>query len=247
MSNEKKYQSSETVEIRRSEINLASYNLRTISAEARKKLKANIKANGIIGGLVYNLRTKTLVSGHQRLSILDELNKYPDNDYLVKVEAIDVNEKKEKELNVWFNNNSVQGEWDYDQLAQLIPDIDYTQAGLSDEDLQLIGIDFTMQTDIEVGIADSLNELMRPQRELREADKAAKKEMSQAEKIAHNKEIKAKVNRDAEEQARDLESYVMLSFDTYKAKSAFMRRFGFDPIEKFVKGELFSEMVERIE
>ena len=37
----------------------------------------------------------------------------------------------------------------------------------------------------------------------------------------------------------------MLNFDTYKHKAAFMRRFGFDPMEKFIKGELFSDMVER--
>lgn len=247
MSELSKYFTSETIEIQRSEINLADYNPRSISAETRKKLKQNIKKNGLLGGLVYNLRTKTLVSGHQRISVLDELNNYPDNDYLVKVEAIDVDEQREKELNVWFNNTSVQGQWDYDMLAQIIPDIDYKNAGLTDEDLQLIGIDFTMQTEAERRITDDINNLIAPIQNQKEAVKQAKKELSQAEKIAHNKEVKAQVMQEAQDKAENMESYVMISFDTFKAKADFMQRFGFDAREKFVKGELFENMVERID
>lgn len=247
MSELSKYFTSETIEIQRSEINLADYNPRSISAETRKKLKQNIKKNGLLGGLVYNLRTKTLVSGHQRISVLDELNNYPDNDYLVKVEAIDVDEQREKELNVWFNNTSVQGQWDYDMLAQIIPDIDYKNAGLTDEDLQLIGIDFTMQTEAERRITDDINNLIAPIQNQKEAVKQAKKELSQPEKIAHNKEVKAQVMQDAQDKAENMESYVMISFDTFKAKADFMERFGFDAREKFVKGELFENMIERIE
>lgn len=242
-----KYFTSETIEINRSEINLADYNPRSISAETRKKLKQNIKKNGLLGDLVYNLRTKTLVSGHQRISVLDELNNYPDNDYLVKVEAIDVDEQREKELNVWFNNTSVQGQWDYDMLAQIIPDIDYKNAGLTDEDLQLIGIDFTLQTEEEQSITDDINNLIAPVQNQKDSVKQAKKELSQAEKIAHNKEVKAQVMQDAQEKAENMESYVMISFDSYKAKAAFMERFGFDKREKFVKGELFENMIERVE
>lgn len=242
-----KYFTSETIEVNRSEINLADYNPRSISAKTRKKLKQNIKKNGLLGGLVYNLRTKTLVSGHQRISILDELNVYPESDYLVKVEAIDVDEQRERELNVWFNNTSVQGQWDYDLLAQIIPDIDYKNAGLTDEDLQLIGIDFTLQTETEQSITDEINNLIAPVQSQKEAIKQAKKELSQAEKIAHNKEVKAQVMQEAQEKAENMESYVMISFDTYKAKAAFMERFGFDKREKFIKGELFENMIERVE
>ena len=247
MSELSKYFTSETIEIQRSEINLADYNPRSISAETRKKLKQNIKKNGLLGGLVYNLRTKTLVSGHQRISVLDELNNYPDTDYLVKVEAIDVDEQREKELNVWFNNTSVQGQWDYDLLAQIIPDIDYKNAGLTDEDLQLIGIDFTMQTEAEQSITDDINNLITPIQNQKDTVKQAKKELSQAEKIAHNKEVKAQVMQDAQDKAENMESYVMISFDDYKSKAAFMERFGFDKREKFVKGELFENMIERVE
>jgi len=233
------YFTSETIEINRSEINLADYNPRSISAGTRKSLKANIKKNGLLGGLVFNLHTKTLVSGHQRVLILDELNDYPNTDYLVKVEAIDVDEKRERELNIWFNNTAVQGEWDYDMLAQMIPDIDYKASGLTDEDLQLIGIDYLLQTEEEKGLAAEFEELTAPVQ--------AVEEQLKEERIAHNKEVKAQVRAKSEEKAEEMESYVMISFDSFKNKATFMRRFGYDSGLKFLKGEIFSEQIERVE
>lgn len=234
-----KYFTSETTEIWRGEIHLAHYNPRTISDESRRKLKANIKKNGVIGGLIINKRTNnTLVSGHQRIAILDELNKYngtKETDYLLKVEIIDVDEKTEKELNIWFNNTQVQGEFDYEALAQLLPDIDYKNAGLSEEDLQLIGIDFELQTETEKSITGELNELFSPIKEEREQKKQA------------IKDAKKKVFDEAEEKFKNMESYIVLNFDTAKAKEVFLRRFGYDRREKFIKGELFSEKIERIE
>ena len=38
-----------------------------------------------------------------------------------------------------------------------------------------------------------------------------------------------------------------MSFDTFKAKAAFCERFGYDPYEKFIKGEVFENQVERVE
>lgn len=40
---------------------------------------------------------------------------------------------------------------------------------------------------------------------------------------------------------------LVLSFDSFKNKSAFMRRFEFDVHQKFIKGEVFGEMIERID
>ena len=98
-----KYFTSESVEILRSQINLHEKNPRSISTENRKALKRGIKKFGMVGGIVVNKRTNyTLVSGHQRLSVMDELQKYnPDtknNDYTIRVDLIDVEEKEEKEL-----------------------------------------------------------------------------------------------------------------------------------------------------
>lgn len=235
-----KFFKSESLEVQRSEIHLADYNPRTISDEARKSIKRGIKKYGLLGGLIVNKRTgMRLVSGHQRLSVMDELNKFPDNDYTIRVDVIDVDQTQEKELNILLNNPNAQGQWDFDALRKLIPDIDYKDAGLTEEDLNLIGVDFMLQTEEENNLADSLDELMLPVQEKKEAEKEKKKE--------HMKQVKEEVKKAAQEKAKDLDAYVMLSFDTFEAKSAFMQRFGYDQYEKFLKGEVFSEQVERVE
>ena len=50
-----------------------------------------------------------------------------------------------------------------------------------------------------------------------------------------------------EEKAKDMNAYVMLSFDTFKAKSDFCNRFGYDPCLNIIKGEVFSDQVERVD
>lgn len=130
--------------IRRSEIHFASYNPRTISDEARKKLKKNLQTVGLLGGIVWNSRTGNLISGHQKVSIMDAVNRYDatteDNDYEFRAEVVDFDEKTEKEQNLFMNNRAVQGTYDDDMLRELLQEIDYTNAGFDDTDLQLLGL-----------------------------------------------------------------------------------------------------------
>ena len=247
MTEKSKYIKSESVELKRSAINLADYNPRLISDEARKNLKRGIKKYGLVGGIIANKQTgMTLVSGHQRLSVMDELNKYPANDYILRVDIIDVDSTKEKELNILLNNPNAMGSWDMDALAELIPDIDYKAAGLTEEDLSLIGCDFLFQTEEESNLADSLNDVMVPIQEMKASDKA-ERQLEKSEKVAHMKDLKKQVREDSAEKAQDMEAYVMLSFSTYEAKTTFMQRFGYDKDEKFITGEIFSEIIERVE
>ena len=242
-----KYIKSESVELNRSAIHFADYNPRKLSDESRKTLKRGIKKFGLVGGIVVNKRTGlTVVSGHQRLSVMDELQKFPDNDYRIRVDVIDVDEKQEKELNILMNNPNAQGTWDFDALAQIVPDIDWKDAGLTDADLNMIGVDYLLQTEEENSIADALSDMMIPVTEQKEADKAAKQLVERAEKVAHMKEVKQQVKENAQKQAEDMDAYVMLSFDTYEAKATFCERFGYDPDMKFVKGEQFDSICERI-
>lgn len=237
-----KYIKSESVEINRSAIHFANYNPRKLSEESRKTLKRGIKKFGLVGGIVVNKRTGlTVVSGHQRLGVMDELQKFPENDYRLRVDVIDVDEKQEKELNILMNNPNAQGSWDYEALARLVPDIDY-----KDADLNMIGCDFLLQTEEESSIANALEDMMAPVTEQQEADKA-KKQMERADKVAHMKEVKQQVKDAAQKQAKDMDAYLMLSFDTFEAKATFCERFGYDPYSKFIKGEVFDEQVERIE
>lgn len=227
---DKYFSFSETAEISRSEIHPAEYNPRVIDADARAALKRSIKRFGVVGGIVINKRTGgTIVSGHQKVEILDEINRFPDCDYRLKVEIIDVDDKTEKELNIFFNNPSGQGRWDEEKLRLLIPEIDTKIAGFSTQDLAAIGVQ--IEAPKLTVIAEDIEELQRPMEERKQAVK----------------ETKAAIKQAAEEKALETESFVTLSFSSYAAKSAFMLRFGFKPLEKFINGDAFSEMVERVE
>lgn len=257
-----KIKQSETVIIKRSEIKPADYNPRVLSDEARKKLKANIKANGLIGGLVYNEQTKNLVSGHQRLSIADEINKYnpetKENDYDIKIEKISVDTKKEKELNIWFNSASVQGTYDYKKLAQIFPDIDSSLAGLDDVDISMIEIELPTDIEIEVPTFEPQQEKVEkamleksiiqeldnskhvPEASVHEMERKEAQEMSEEEKIAHVKAIKEKVKEGATYEG---DPYFTISFDTYDNKVQFLESLGFNPEDKFIKGEEFADKI----
>jgi hypothetical protein len=234
------YFKSESQELLRSSIRLADYNPRKITDEARRSLKRGIKKFGLLGGVVVNRQTgMTVVSGHQRIAVMDELNGFPESDYALRVDIIDVGEKEEKELNILLNNPNAQGTWDYDALRELIPDIDYKTAGLTEEDLNLIGVDFLLQTDGQGNLADELEDLM--------SGVNAQKEIGKEERKAHVIAEKERIRKGAEEKAENMDAYITLSFDSYRAKSAFMKRFGYNPQEKFIKGEVFASQIERIE
>lgn len=241
-----KYFASEIVELKRSQIHPADYNPRKISNEGKAALKRSIKNFGVLGGIVVNRRTNyTIVSGHQKVYILDILNDYPENDYPLRVEVVDYDEKKEKEANCALNSPNVGGEYDYDKLRELIPDIDYKDAGLTEQDLDIIGVDFNFQTEEENNIADELETLMEPVREERQAE-VAQKQAERAEKVAHMKQVKEEVKQAATKAAADTDAYLMLSFDNWNAKVEFCEKFGFNPDEKFLKGEVFSEKIETL-
>lgn len=242
-----KYFKSVSIEVRRSEIKFADYNPRKLSDDERKTIKRGIKKFGLVGGIVVNKQTgMTVVGGHQRLTVMDELNKFPENDYKIRVDLVDLDEKQEKELNILLNNPNAQGKWDYDALRELVPSIDWKDAGLTDVDLNFIGCDYLLQTEEENSLANALEDMMSPVAEIKELTRE-EKQLEKAAKIAHMKEVKAQVKEGAQNAAENMDAYVMLSFDTYEAKANFMSRFGYDPDMKFIKGEVFDEQIERID
>ena len=129
----------ETVEINRSQIKLAGYNPRKITSESKKKLENNLKKFGLMGGIVWNERTGNLVSGHQRISILDKQNGYkdddPSTDYKVNVTRVDLSDADEKAQNIFMNNALAQGYFDEDKLKNLMDEISYSNdSGFSKEE-----------------------------------------------------------------------------------------------------------------
>lgn len=95
----------------------APYNPRVMSEDARARLRDNIKRVGIIEPPIWNERTGNVVGGHQRLSVLDALEKT--GDYMLSVAVVNLNPNEEKEQNVFLNNPSAQGEWDWGKLRDL--------------------------------------------------------------------------------------------------------------------------------
>ena len=104
-------------ELRLSELNPAKYNPRKALKPGDKdfeKLKNSIQNFGYVEPIVVNVANEnTVISGHQRLSVLK---------YLGETEAacvvVELNEADEKALNIAMNK--VSGEWDVEKLADLI-------------------------------------------------------------------------------------------------------------------------------
>ena len=114
------------------ELKAAEYNprkdLRPGDAEY-EKLKRSIQEFGYVDPVIWNKRTGTVVGGHQRLKVMKDLG-YEEVDCVV----VDLDEKKEKALNIALNK--ISGEWDNDLLANLLKDLDG-----SGYDITLTGFD----------------------------------------------------------------------------------------------------------
>ena len=121
-----------TVEIK--DINPAPYNPRIDlkpSDIEYQKLKKSIDEFDLVEPLILNERNGTLIGGHQRLKILKDRG-----DKTVDVSLVDLDEAKEKALNVALNR--VQGDWDYEKLNLIFEEL----KGIDDFDIELTGFDF---------------------------------------------------------------------------------------------------------
>lgn len=226
---------SETVILWRSQIHPASYNPRDIDENERASLKRGIKTFGLIGGIVVNKQTGyTIVGGHQKVNILDEMAGYPEKDYQLKCELIDVDEKSEMEINILLNNPSAQGRWNDDKMKVLIPQIDPKRAGLTTFDLASFGVKIEVPK-VQTDIAGEIKDLQSPDAALA------------AQKREAVKAVKQQVKEKAIATAAEHDSFITLSFTSYEAKVEFLQRFGFGPDEKFISGDVFGEMIERID
>ncbi len=151
-----KYITGEEIEISREELQNAPYNPRKISKTAKKRLKKNIQQVGLLGGIVWNRTTGNIVSGHQRVQALDALERK--SDYKLRVTVVEMDEKTEKEQNVFMNNPEAQGDFDMVTLEQLMGDeeIDVTKMGFDEADkFRLFGFD-SLDTDEAVNMAQEL-------------------------------------------------------------------------------------------
>lgn len=138
MTERSKFQKGEMQTLKRSQLKGAEYNPRIIDKEAKKRLKKGLQQHGLVSPITWNKRTGNIVSGHQRISQLDALEK--NKDYELDVWVIDVPPEEEAVLNVQLNNPSMQGEWDLDKLALMTEEyeLSFDEMGFSDLDVDLM-------------------------------------------------------------------------------------------------------------
>jgi hypothetical protein len=195
----------------RNSIHMADYNPRRISPEARKKLKAEIRRNGLVQPIIVNKRTMTVVSGHQRLAIADELIKK--TDYEITCALIDVDEKQEVALNVALNNQSLMGEWDImalKDIGKIFPDIDFEVD---------MGFDLS---DIEVMFGKQEKEI-EAQMEREKAEEYTADTFREAKKKSRQK-AKAENEEGGSYNLADSDYVIQIVFPSNHEKHAFMRK-----------------------
>ena len=214
-----KYQGFEIVRINRSQIELAYYNPRRISQGNKERLSKGLSKHLLVVPLTWNRTTGRLVSGHQRLQILDERHK--GQDYLLDVAAIEVTEKEEAELNILLNNESAMGEFDTQAVKALTDEfqIDLGNCGFSREDLYM---DFDLDKDLA------------PEKSPEEKQKI--KERRDIEKQEYREQKAQGLTNDSEAK----QDYTLsIVFPTNKHAHDFLDSYGFDPHKKTIPHDLF--------
>lgn len=124
-----------TAEVERSSLRNAPYNPRQITDEARRRLRETMERVGLVAPVVWNKRTGNIVSGHQRIRQLDALEK--GTNYRLTVAVVDVEDAKERELNILLNNAEVTGDWDLEKLEEVLAfdGLEVLSTGFDDADL----------------------------------------------------------------------------------------------------------------
>ncbi len=233
---------SETRDIKRSEINLNPVNPKRHTEEAVKLQKKNLKKVGFLGGIVWNERTGNLIDGHRRVMAMDLLYKYdgtPSTDYSLKVEAVSLDEKQEKEQLTYMAVGNTKA--DFDLIARYAPDIDLSDMGLGVEDLASIT---SLIGTADLDIPDIGAELFNFDGEESDGEPKPEPQKTQEEKTQHVKDMKRQTEEKAEERAKDEAAYCTLSFSNYDNYMAFIELVGAQEGDRFIKGEKVLEMIE---
>lgn len=239
----KELKQSETRIIKRSQINLNPVNPKRHSDERVKLQKRNLQKVGFLGGIVWNELSGNLIDGHRRIKAMDMYYKYDgtsDTDYEVKVEVVNLDEKTEKEQLTYMAVGNTKP--DLDLLANYLPDIDYSEVGLSSEELNEILAISIIDTNL---LSDSLDDLLLPT-DFSSIEKPVSGATSQSyeEKKEHMKAVKQQVKESALKRQQDENAYIMLSFSSFDAKADFCDLLGISTDERFVKGEDVLKLIE---
>ena len=232
---------SETKIIKRSQINLNPCNPKVHTDADIKQQKANIKKVGLIGGIQWNETTGNLIDGHKRVMSVDLIQGYdgtPETDYDIKVEAVDFDEKTEKEQLLFMAKS--QDPIDYNLVAKnfSIDEIDFKAAGFTEQDTEQIKM---LQDDLEASLKESgmddfsedfLNEPMAsvaasvPMTELPNIEKTSEEivaEHASKPKITKEevKEQKQHCTDVGMKRQEDIDNFIFIDFESLEQKQLF--------------------------
>lgn len=232
---------SETKLIKRSQINLNPCNPKVHTDADIKQQKANIKKVGLIGGIQWNETTGNLIDGHKRVMSVDLIKGYdgtPETDYDIKVEAVDFDEKTEKEQLLFMAKS--QDPIDYNLVAKnfSIDEIDFKAAGFTEQDTEQIKM---LQDDLEASLKESgmddfsedfLNEPMVsvaepvPMTELPNIEKTSEEivaEHASKPKMAKEevKEQKQHCTDVGMKRQEDIDNFIFIDFESLEQKQLF--------------------------
>ena len=232
---------SETKIIKRSQINLNPCNPKVHTDADIKQQKDNIKKVGLIGGIQWNETTGNLIDGHKRVMSVDLIQGYdgtPETDYDIKVEAVDFDEKTEKEQLLFMAKS--QDPIDYNLVAKnfSIDEIDFKAAGFTEQDTEQIKM---LQDDLEASLKESgmddfsedfLNEPMAsvatsvPMTELPNIEKTSEEIVSEhaskpkmtKEEVKEQKQHCTDVGMKRQE---DIDNFIFIDFESLEQKQLF--------------------------
>lgn len=243
----KQLKQSETIEIKRSQINLNPHNPKRHGDKAVKEQKKNFQRVGFLGGVTWNKTTGNLIDGHRRIMAMDDYYGYPENDYTVKVEAVELDEKQEKEQMTYMALANTKA--DYQLIAEYLPDIDYSVAGVSDYDLTQIQSYLPTAEDTLPDIESFDDLISEPEEEQPEAEEVSQantlgEEPTDEEKKAHVKEMKQKAIETAGERYQDLVAYITISFENAEQKRLFCEVCEINENDKFIEASKLMEMIQ---
>ena len=220
-----KIKQSETREVMRSQLHAQPYNPKKHTDKQVDGQKKNIRNFGYLGGIVWNERTGNLIDGHRRLKALDQLNKYDgSNDYPVKVEVVDFDEKQEKEQMTYMALGSTRP--DYEMIADYLPDIDPDLAGIEPYDLAQIE-SFMPQEPVTV---ETVDDLITP-------------EVTMERRAVAKEQRRENYERAVQEQ-KDIEAYITISFADAEEKRMFCDITGIRESDKFIAGSEIINMIQ---
>lgn len=229
---------SETRTIKRSQIRLNPINPKRHSDEQVKQQKKNLKKVGYLGGVVWNASTGNLIDGHRRIKALDAINKYDGtNDYDIKVEMVEFDEKTEKEQLTYMALGNSKA--DYNLVAEYVDTIDYENVGISEAEYsEILKLKPTDKVEtIEAWDDDFIAPVTELHVEEKSSDEIVKEHKDKPKMTKEQVKAEKRYCDDvAMARQDDRDTYIVMNFRDYEQKRVFCELIGVLPTNNMMLG-----------